>query len=233
MAAELLKRGNELVKEKIHPTTVISGYRTAMKEAIKYVSSNISLKLNDENRTKLARAVINTTLSSKLIGSDGEFFNDMVLDAITSVKTIGLDGKPKYPIKAVSLVKTLGQSTMQSQLVKNGYAIASARSAQGMPMVVENAKIACIDFALHKFRMPMSVEVKVTTPAELELIRQKELDITKEKIQKILKAGANVIFTTKGIDDLAAKYLVEAGSSKKWNPYFWIFKIFIKVINQL
>jgi len=211
MAAELLKRGNELVKEKIHPTVVISGYRTAMKEAIKYVSQNISLKLTDENRTELARAVINTTLSSKLIGSDGAFFVDMVLDAITSVKIIGRDGKPKYPIKSVSLVKTLGQSTQESQLVKNGYAIAMARSSQGMPMQIQNAKVACLDFALHKFRMPMSVEVNVKSPAELELIRQKELDITKDKINKILKAGATVIFTSKGIDDLASKYLVEAG----------------------
>ena len=67
----------------------------------------------------------------KLIGADGKFFVDMVLDAITSVKTVGLDGKPKYPIKAISMVKTLGQSTMESQLVKNGYAIASSKSAQG------------------------------------------------------------------------------------------------------
>jgi len=139
------------------------------------------------------------------------FFVDMVLDAINSVKTVGLDGKPKYPIKAVSMVKTQGQSTKQSMLVKDGYCIPMARSAQGMPMVVKDAKIACLDFALHKFRMPMSVEVNVKTPAELELIRQKELDITKDKINKILDAGATAIFTTKGIDDLAAKYLVEAG----------------------
>jgi len=33
---------------------------------------------------------------------------------------------------------------------------------------------------------------------------------TQEKIQKILDAGVNAIFTTKGIDDFAMKYLVEA-----------------------
>ena len=32
----------------------------------------------------------------------------------------------------------------------------------------------------------------------------------KERIEKIINAGANVILTTKGIDDVAAKYLVEA-----------------------
>ncbi len=31
------------------------------------------------------------------------------------------------------------------------------------------------------------------------------MDITKERIEKILAAGANVIFTTKGIDDLCMK----------------------------
>ena len=33
----------------------------------------------------------------------------------------------------------------------------------------------------------------------------RESDVTKERIQKLLKAGANVILTTKGIDDMALK----------------------------
>ncbi|KAF3505618.1 hypothetical protein F2Q69_00003874 [Brassica cretica] len=36
--------------------------------------------------------------------------------------------------------------------------------------------------------------------------------MTKERIEKLLKAGANVILTTKGIDDMALKYFVEAGA---------------------
>jgi chaperonin GroEL (HSP60 family) len=40
----------------------------------------------------------------------------------------------------------------------------------------------------------------------------REYDITKERIEKILAAGANVILTTGGIDDLCLKYFVEAGA---------------------
>ena len=40
----------------------------------------------------------------------------------------------------------------------------------------------------------------------------RESDITKERIEKILSSGANVIFTTGGIDDLCLKYFVEAGA---------------------
>ncbi len=32
VAAELLKRANELVRNKIHPTSIIGGYRIAMRE---------------------------------------------------------------------------------------------------------------------------------------------------------------------------------------------------------
>ncbi|CAM9993885.1 unnamed protein product [Phaeothamnion confervicola] len=46
---------------------------------------------------------------------------------------------------------------------------------------------------------------------EVDNIREREMDITKERIEKVLASGANVILTTKGIDDLCLKYFVEAG----------------------
>lgn len=39
-----------------------------------------------------------------------------------------------------------------------------------------------------------------------------ESDITLERIRKILATGANVILTTKGIDDLCLKEFIEAGA---------------------
>ncbi len=46
-------------------------------------------------------------------------------------------------------------------------------------------------------RDPSPRQVLVNDPKELEKIREREADITKERIQKILDAGANVILTTK------------------------------------
>jgi hypothetical protein len=47
---------------------------------------------------------------------------------------------------------------------------------------------------------------------KVEEIRQREMDMTRETIQRILATGAKVILTTKGIDDLCLKYFVEAGA---------------------
>ena len=55
------------------------------------------------------------------------------------------------------------------------------------------------------------VQIQVADPKALERIRQEEMDISMRRIQKILDAGANVILTTKGIDDFCLKLFVEAG----------------------
>lgn len=45
VAAELLKRANDLVRNKIHPTSIISGYRLAMREACKYGDEKLAVKV--------------------------------------------------------------------------------------------------------------------------------------------------------------------------------------------
>ena len=54
--------------------------------------------------------------------------------------------------------------------------------------------------------------ISISFPKKIQFFRDRESDITKERIQKILASGANVILTTGGIDDLCLKYFVEAGA---------------------
>lgn len=57
----------------------------------------------------------------------------------------------------------------------------------------------------------MGIQVLVDDPKNLEKIRQNECDVLKQRINKILATGANVILTKMGLDDIANKYLIEAG----------------------
>ncbi|KAF6164084.1 hypothetical protein GIB67_017668 [Kingdonia uniflora] len=216
IAAEFLKRGNELVRNKIHPTSIISGYRLAMREACKYVEEKLAVKVEKLGRDSLVNCA-KTSMSSKLIGTDSDFFANLVVGAVQAVKTTNARGETRYPIKGINILKAHGKSAKDSYLL-NGYAINSGRAAQGMPTRVSPARIACLDFNLQKTKMQMGVQVLVNDPRELERIRQREADTMKERIEMILKAGANVILTTKGIDDMALKaillcfYFVEAGA---------------------
>ncbi|KAK3411906.1 hypothetical protein EUGRSUZ_I00662 [Eucalyptus grandis] len=210
VAAELLKRANDLVRNKIHPTSIISGFRLAMREACKYVDEKLAVKVDKLGKDSLVNCA-KTSMSSKLIADDSDFFANLVVDAVQSVKMTNARGEVKYPIKGINILKAHGKSARDSYLL-NGYALNTGRAAQGMPVRVSPAKIACLDFNLQKTKMQLGVQVVVTDPRELEKIRQREADMTKERIEKILKAGANVVLTTKGIDDMALKYFVEAGA---------------------
>jgi len=209
LAAELLKRANELVKMKVHPTSIMAGYRLALKESVNYIAKNLSVKMEDLDDDCIIQAA-KTSMSSKLLGAESDFFAKMVVDAMKGVKMVNSSGETKYPVKSVHILKTHGKSTKETSLVP-GYAIEATRGSQGMPKLMKNAKVACVDFNLNKFRMQMGVQVLVQDPDNLDKIRQREMDITKERCQKIIDAGANVILCSRGIDDFALKYFVEAG----------------------
>ena len=207
LSAELLRRATQLIKNKVHPTTVISGYRTALKEAIKHIKEDLIIQI-DTSDTELLKKVAETSLSSKLIGPESKFFSDIIVKAMLNVKTT-VGNTNKYPVRNINIIKTHGKSITESRLI-DGYALESSRGGMGMPLTVKNAKIALLDMNLAKFRLPAGVSVLVQNPDELENIRQRELDVTKERCKKIIDAGANVIVCSKGIDDLALKYFVEA-----------------------
>lgn len=77
IAAELLRRANELVKAKIHPTTIITGYRLACREAVKFMQDQLSIKVEALGREALIN-VAKTTMSSKIIGKSVNFFHNLV-----------------------------------------------------------------------------------------------------------------------------------------------------------
>ena len=234
VASELLRKGNEMVKNGIHPTSIISGFRAALKESVSFLKKNMVIKvseLDDEHLLNAAR----TSMSSKIIGKEGDFFAKLAVDAVKSVKMKsttadaagmvtssnaenGSNGKQryKYPLSAIHILKAHGKSAMESHFIEGGFAINAMRAAQGMPTAIEGSveepvKIAMLDMNLQRHRMAMGVQVTVKDPAEIEHIKKREMDITKERIQKIIDAGAKVVLTTKGVDDLCMKYFVEAG----------------------
>ena len=75
---------------------------------------------------------------------------------------------------------------------------------------MKNAKVAS-PTSLQKAKMQMGVQVLVTDPKELERIRQEELEITARGEDDPRRRRERDL-CSKGIDDMALKYFVEAGA---------------------
>lgn len=89
----------------------------AAREACKYLKEKLAIKTDVLGKDCIINAA-KTSMSSKIIGSDSEFFSNLCVDAMLSVKSVDENGSVKYPVKAVNILKAHGKSLRESQLIK-------------------------------------------------------------------------------------------------------------------
>jgi len=86
-AGELLREGEKLLKQHIHPQTIIHGWRLAT-EAAKQRLADLA-EDNSSDDAKFRQDLVNiakTTLSSKLLNQDKEYFANLAVDAVLRLK---------------------------------------------------------------------------------------------------------------------------------------------------
>mmetsp|Transcript_16911 Transcript_16911/g.23427 ORF Transcript_16911/g.23427 Transcript_16911/m.23427 type:complete len:562 (+) Transcript_16911:61-1746(+) len=212
LAAELLRNAQSLIRHHIHPTSIITGYKIAMRESIRIITEKLCTPIKAENK-ELLLSIAHTSLASKILGhADPNVFAHIVVDAVTSVRTVDEDtGDLKFPRKAIGILKQHGKSLTESTLIR-GYALSGSRVSQGMPTRVSTARLALLDFDLRAVKLRLGISATIHDPSKAEDMRRRELDITRERVRKILASGANVILTSCGMEDAIQKILVDAGA---------------------
>ncbi|KAF0989645.1 hypothetical protein HZS_6618 [Henneguya salminicola] len=207
LAAELLKNANELCKNGLHATTVISGYRIACRQVCRYIQEKLSVSSAKIGENCLLN-VAKTSIASKIIGSDTSYFCKLIIDAANCVKT-PMGELFKCDINKIKILKMHG-GKMQDSIFIRGFALNCTVANENMPKKISHAKIALLDFSLQKVRMALGIQILIEDPTKIEAIRNEETDIVMRRIKIVLKSGANVVLCTGGIDDMCLKPFSEA-----------------------
>lgn len=207
LAGELAKKAEDLLYREIHPTIIVSGYKKASDFALKTIEQIAqSVSIND---TDILRKVALTSLGSKAVAGAREYLADLVVKAVTQVAELRGD-KWYVDLDNIQIVKKHGGSINDSQLVY-GIIVDKEVVHPGMPKRVENAKIALLDAPLEVEKPELDAEIRINDPTQMHKFLEEEENILKEKVDKIVQTGANVVICQKGIDEVAQHYLAKKG----------------------
>jgi thermosome len=207
LAGELLRKAEELLDQKIHPSTVITGYRRALQVALKRLEE-VARPVSLDDRETL-RKIVKTALGSKSLGFATDHIADLAIDAVLSVVR-EVNGKRKADKDDIQIVKKIGKSLLESQVVK-GIIVDKEVVHPAMPKTVKQAKIALIDAPFEIEKTEFSAEIRIRSPELMKQFLDEEHRILQEMVDKVASVGANVVFCQKGIDDAAQFFLAKRG----------------------
>ncbi len=207
LTGELLKRAEDLIEQKIHPSTIITGYRRAVDIALQELQRIAKpIKLEDKETLK---KIVGTSLGSKSLGFAAEHIADLAIEAVLKIVE-ERDGRLYADKDNIQIVKKMGKSLMESELV-NGIIIDKEVVHPAMPKRIANAKIALINAPFEIEKTEFSAEIRIRDPSLMKQFLDEETRILKEMVDKVAQVGANVVICQKGIDDIAQFFLAKAG----------------------
>ncbi|WP_135805989.1 thermosome subunit beta [Halorussus marinus] len=203
VTGELLKNAEDLLEQDIHPTAIIKGFHLASQKAreeIDNVAENVDVDDQD-----LLRKVAETSMTGKGAELNKERLSEIIVDAVDQVTVEGT-----VDLEFVKTETQTGRSSGESELLK-GAVISKDPVHDNMPTSAEDADILLLNEAVEIEETDVDTSVNIENPDQLQQFLDQEEEQLKQKVDKIVETGADVVFCQKGIDDMAQHYLAKEG----------------------
>ncbi len=209
ITGELLKRSEELLNQNVHPTIITKGFKLAKEHSIKVLNSFASKV--DIKQQEILKNVAITSMMGKSAEKVSDQLANLTVSAIIEVSE-EIDGKVVIDTNNIGLEKKTGGSIEDTELIK-GIIIDKEIAHSDMKKVIKNAKILLLDSAIEVKELEGDAKLNINSPDQMQSFIQKEEEMLKGMVDKIVATGANIVFCQKGIDDMAQYYLSKKGIS--------------------
>lgn len=204
LAGELLREAEKLVAMKIHPMTVISGYRMAAECARNALELRVwDNKANAESFRSDLMNIAMTTLSSKILAQDKEHFASLAVDAVMRLKG-------STNLESIQIIKKAGGS-LKDSFLDEGF-ILDKKIGVGQPKRIENAKILVANTAMDTDKIKIyGARVRVDSMAKVAEIETAEKEKMRKKVQRIIGHGINCFVNRQLIYNFPEELFADAG----------------------
>jgi thermosome len=207
LAGALIEKAEELINKDVHPTIIVDGYRKSAAKTIEVLNSTAQ-RIDGNEKAELIR-IARTSMQTKIVSREAEDLAAIVVGAALSVaeKT---DTGFRMDVDDIKVEKKAGGSIRDTKMIK-GIVLDKEVVHGGMPKRVEKAKIALVNAAFEIEKTEFDAKINISSPDQMKMFLEEENKMLKGMVDKIIKAGANVVVCQKGIDDIAQHYLAKAG----------------------
>lgn len=206
LAGEILKESKGFIEDGVHPQIIIRAYRQAASLALAKIKE-ISVKVRRENAEEFRSLLLKcaaTSLSSKLVSQQKDFFAKLVVDAVMILGE-------NLPLNMIGMKKVQGGALEDSELCL-GVAFKKTFSYAGFEMQPKNyvsPKIVLLNVELELKREKENAEIRIDNMADYQAIVDAEWEILYDKLNKIFATGAKVVLSKLPIGDVATQWFAD------------------------
>ena len=198
------QEAESLISKKLHPQTIISGYRSALKVALKVLTDTaIDNSKDPEAFKKDLLCIARTTLSSKILNQHKEHFAQLAVSAVLRLKG-------STDLELINILKKTGGSLEDSYL-DEGFLL-EKEIGHNQPKRMENCKILVANTPMDTDKIKVfGSKVKVDSVANIAEIELAEKGKMKAKVEKILTHNINCFINRQLIYDYPDQLFADAG----------------------
>jgi T-complex protein 1 subunit beta len=204
LAAELLREGEKLIEMKIHPQTIVSGWRKAAVAALEALEKSANDHGADPEKFRQdLMNIAGTTLSSKILSQHKTHFANLAVTAILRLKGSG-------NLSAIQIINKQG-GTLLDSFLDEGF-ILDKKIGVNQPKRIENARILVANTPMDTDKIKVfGSRVQVDSTSKIAEIELAEKEKMKEKVEKIIKHNINVFINRQLIYNYPEQLFADAG----------------------
>lgn len=211
VAGSLLKACEELLEKGIHPTAISEAFIAAEKFA-EGILKEVSIPLDLSDRESLIQATT-TSLSSKVVAAQAPHMAELAVDAV--LRVIDNNDTDNVDLSDINVVKQLGGTVDQTELIEGLVIKNSAINAACGPVNMKNARVALIQYQLSPPKPYMDSNVVIENYNQMDRAIKEEKKYIAKVLKPIKKAKCNVLLIQKSIlrdavTDLSLHFLAKA-----------------------